>query len=127
MQWEPFRIRVNADAVAAVLRERLGENVTLTFGDGAIDAVATFGGAPARAHVTIAGVAEREVRIAVTAHARVIPQASGDVVAVDPMIITISLASLLPGFVDVSLAGAEITPEGVIVSLAGGGADPPPL
>lgn len=112
MQWDPFQIRVNADAVEAVLRERLGANakLALTFENGAIDVRA----ASLRARVTLATISPNELRLSV---------AIND--APPAIVVSISVAALLPPFLDVTIAGAEITKDGVLVSLGRGGADPP--
>lgn len=110
VQWDPFRVRVNSDAVAALIRDRVPA-ATLLFNDGFIEA----GAAGFHARVTLVATSPQELRLAIAV--------KGDVPAI---VITVSLASLLPGFVDVAIAGAEITREGVIVSLGPGGADPPP-
>ena len=106
VQWDPFRIRVNADALTAVL----GSKAALTFTDGAIDATA----AGMRARVTLAATTPHELRLSVAVQ-------DGR----PAIVVTLSLDALLPGFVDVTIAGAEITTEGVFVFLGPGGADPP--
>gem|GEM_PF-2302914 len=110
VQWDPFRIRVNSDAVAALIRDRVPA-ATLVFNDGFIEA----GAASFHARITLAATSPQELRLAIAV--------KDDVPAI---VVTVSLATLLPGFVDLVIAGAEITREGVIVSLGPGGADPPP-
>jgi hypothetical protein len=106
VQWDPFRIRVNADALTAVL----GNKAALTFTDGAIEATA----AGMRARVTLAATTPHELRLSVAVQ-------DGR----PAIVVTLSLDALLPGFVDVTIAGAEITKEGVFIDLGPGGADPP--
>jgi hypothetical protein len=141
IQWDSFRVRVDAGAVTTLIRHRLPQSSDisqpeLTFSEGAIEIAAVAAGAPIRARLTIDGTAAHEVRLAMAVHAgrpplppnlaKLLPPAEGDVLAIAPMIITLSLASLLPAFVDLTIAGAEIHPDGLIVSLGAGGADPPP-
>jgi len=110
VQWDPFRIRVNSDAVAALIRDRIPA-ATLVFNDGFIEA----GAASCHARITLAATSPQELRLAIAV--------KDDIPAI---VVTVSLATLLPDFVDLVIAGAEITREGVIVSLGPGGADPPP-
>jgi hypothetical protein len=110
VQWDPFRVHVDGEAVAALLRHRAGSKVALTFTDGAI--VATAAGMHAR--VTLVATTPRELRLSVAVQ-------DGR----PAIVVTLSLDALLPGFVDVTIAGAEITKEGVFLSLGPGGADPP--
>lgn len=109
VQWDPFRIRVDSGAVAAVIRERVPA-ATLVFHDGFIEA----GAGPVRARVTIEATSPHDLRVAIAMKEN------------EPaIVVTVALASLLPGFVDVAIAGVEITPDGMTVSLGPGGADPP--
>ena len=112
VQWDPFRIRLDAGAVEAVLRERLGAKtkLALTFEDGAIEVVA----ASLHARVTLVTTSPNELRLSV---------AIND--APPAIVVSVSVAALLPPFVDVTIAAAEITKDGVLVSLGRGGADPP--
>jgi len=110
VQWDPFRIRVDADAVAAILHDRLPA-ASVTFADGEIDVAA----GPVHARVTIAAIAPHELRLSIALK-------DGQ----PAILITVLLTSLLPGFVDVAIEAAEITKEGLLVSLGAGGADPPP-
>jgi len=141
VQWDPFRIRVDAEAVRALVEQRVVEpglvsGLELAFTEGAIEFSATAGGAPIRGRVTIVAASGLELKLAIAIHAgrpvlppnlaKLLPPAAGDVVSVEPMVVTVSLASLLPAFVDVTLAAAEIGKDGVIVFLGPGGADPPP-
>jgi hypothetical protein len=112
VQWDPFQIRVNADAVSAAIRDRMkgANNLTLNFSDGAIDVAA----GPLHARVTLAATAQREVRLSIFVNPG------------EPAIgITIALDSLLPPFVDLVVTSAEIRKDGLIISLGPGGADPP--
>ena len=109
VQWDPFRIRIDSGAVAALIRERIPA-ATLTFNDGFIDASA----GPVRARVTLAATSPHDLRLAIAMKEN------------EPaIVVTVALASLLPGFVDVAISGVEITPDGLTVSLGPGGADPP--
>ena len=110
IQWDPFHLRVDADAVTALVREQMPA-ATVTFGDGFLAIAA----GPLRARATLEVTPQRDVRLAIAVND-----------APPGVVIIITLASLLPPFVDVAIAGAEIRKEGVIVSLAAGGADPPP-
>jgi len=139
VQWDPFRVRVDAGAVTTLIHHGLpisgdiGQPV-LIFSDGTIEIAATAAGAPIRARLTIDGTAAHEVRLAMVIHAgrpslppnlaKLLPPAEGNVLSIEPMVITLSLASLIPDFVDLTIAGAEIRPDGLIISLGAGGADP---
>jgi hypothetical protein len=141
VQWDPFRIRVDADAVRALVAQRVADSALLSglelvFSQGAIEFLATAGGAPVRGRVTIVAASGLELKLAIAIHAgrpilppniaKLLPAAAGDVLSVEPMVVSLSLASLLPAFVDVNLSGAEIGKDGVTVFLGPGGADPPP-
>jgi hypothetical protein len=140
VEWDPFRVRVNAAAITDILNEGRGaaaiiDGLALTFGNGRVDVSGTVAGAPLRALVTIDRAAGHELRLAVAIHAgrpalppkiaSLLPPPAGDVLSIEPMIVTLSIASLLPAFADVTLAAAEIDPEGLLLSLAAGGADAP--
>src|SRR4051794_24252945 len=103
VQWDPFRIRVDGGTLRAVL----GPKAALIFDDGAID-------------VTVAGLHGRMTLAATTPHELKLS------LAMQPdrpaIVITLALDALLPGFVDVTIDSAEITKEGVVVSLGPGGA-----
>jgi hypothetical protein len=114
VQWDPFEIRVDAEAATALLRERLGE-VKVKFGEGAIEVAMPSPLGPIDGRLTIASASGHVVRLRID---------SKDLLAAD---ISISLTRFLPSFVDVAIAGAQIREDGLLISLAAGGADAPPL
>jgi len=114
VQWDPFRIRVDAGAVTTLIKNRVANSANIgelavDFSDGAID-VAT---GKFRARVTLAAT-QREVRLSIFIN-------PGE----PAIVITIALDSLLPPFVDLVITSAEIRKDGLIVFLGPGGADPP--
>ena len=109
VRWDPFAVRVDSAAVEALIRARMPA-ATMSFEDGFIAVAA----GPLRARVTVVAISANELHLAIFVN--------GSAPAIDVKVV---LAALLPPFVDVTIAGAEITSAGLVISLGPGGADPP--